>query len=76
MTEKANAAWVTIAPDLPSVPANTMPAVVQHADSHLTIDDLDVIEQYELECGIVVLGTAGGVVLMSLPEFHRQLGDL
>ena len=50
--------------------------ITLHPDGQLRVDDLPVIEQYELECGIMVLGTAGGVVLMNLTEFHLQRGDL
>jgi len=65
-----------IAPDLPSTQANLVPTITLHPDGQLRVDDLPVIEQYELECGIMVLGTAGGVVLMNLTEFHLQRGDL
>ena len=75
-TDKTTAAWVVTAPDLRGTQANIMPTLVQQPDGQLLIDDLPVIEQYELDCGVVVLGTAGGAVLMSMARFHEQLGDL
>jgi hypothetical protein len=75
MADKTTAPWVAVTPDLRNTEVNCAPVLAQQGDG-LLVDDLPVLAQHELACGIVVLETAGGAVLMSLVEFHQQLGDL
>lgn len=63
--------WVRVSPSLRGSLLSEVPTIIRESDG-LYVNGQRVLEQYELYCGVVVLGLADGVVLTSRADFLTE----